>query len=150
MKRKKVRITPYVDQELRDRLRRYCVGTSSNESRVVTRALHRLLEGTDESVVENRLNSMRQQLVMLEYELGEIKQELVVVGIELQIFMMNWLTYSSQDRHKDPAEAVRAAKRRYEEAKQAIRNTLVTGYRLVEQLELPADWFRKRPTAPVT
>ena len=149
-KTKRPRLHAYVDRELLDRLKRYCLGTNSQQSRVVSLALFRMLDSADEGVVEKRQQAMQEQWGMMQYELGELKEQMLVLTEALRVLLWKWCERTSKDKHSDPSTASASAQRRYREATIMIRAELVKGHRLVDELDLPEDWHRERRPQPPT
>jgi hypothetical protein len=149
---KRPRLHAYVDKELLERLKRYCIGTNSQQSRVVSLALLRMLNGEAEGMPEKKLEAMRDELLRgmqgqwltMEYELGDLKQQLLVLTEALRVLMWKWCERTSKDKHGEPSAALSSAQRRYQEATMMIRAGLVKGHRLVDELQLPEDWSPQR------
>lgn len=133
--RQRVRIHPYVELEVRRRLKEYGAARGLNSSQVVHAALQQYLDGTsDLALVLRRLNQLGRAL-------EHVHRDLLLFLEAFAVFVELWLAYtpSLPKEAKEPAR--RSAAARFEDFKQFVVERFQGGPLFIDDLprEVIAD-----------
>ena len=125
-----IRIQPYLDPPLHQRLKSFCAATASTESAVVKRSLHRLLDQTDDMTL------LMRRLDRLGRISARIHRDLELLTEAFSLWLRMW--FSLTPNVADNPEAKRAARatgeRRFLQYTASLAERFARGGRFINDL----------------